>query len=647
MSEPLGRVVGIGGGRPQKLSFLAISQSPADLFQRGERVTARLGTDVDLVNAHALGATGSGGLGPRLRDLTGGVGNKIRVSLNPPVILADNMAGGQFSVKATLDDASEVNFDTTPAPDRFKFDGAGSRDWYGPLGYIGPYLNGDGGGVPETGGGNWVFDFGFTDETSASITFTMAQLHALAAAQGVVHISYGDLDISSLIDYPLNMTGGKTIASINVYKNVPFGSAISTYVCQVTCRDDGGNLRNILPGVGAMSFLNLTADPTGIITPSSTFTLANTPEVRIRIWSLASGAGAPVGGLKVPTGRSVTSVAFTRDWPFVFSPTNVEGCTIRIVDSFNTFLGNFSGDTEGTVTASPSDGPAGVDRYLFYRFQIPEREAAVVDIPIDAATILAAIPPGTPVLDAQSGTATKLGNGLLFSYAGFTVDEVALVVGDDGAAAQYGPAGLAAPSGITVYFERDTDIGFPAQSIDLRPTVSSYQWPTPPGPAGAVLSGDASIKLDFNFFPKDAPVVSADLLVTDPYPVRGCTRTAFRFRCVPPMSERPDAFTSPRFKVLALGSQGQVGDRTLWTPIVMNLQSTEAHGKSGNDNQVSLACYPFVDALPDDWDGATLSICAAEYSAPWAFVRFLILPDTGDASGYVLSIAASADGALR
>jgi hypothetical protein len=646
MSEPLGRVVGIGGGRPQKLSFVSISQSPADLFQRGERVTARLGTDVDLANAHAFGATGSGGLGPRLRDLTGGVGNKIRVSLNPPVILADNMAGGQFSVKATLDDASEINLDTTPAPDRFRFDGQGSRDWYGPLGYIGPYLNGDGGGVPETGGGEWYFSFDFGDETSASITLTMANLHALAAAQGVVHISYGDLDLSSLIDVPLNMAG-KTLHAVHVTKTTPFGGINSTYVCQLTVRDDAGQLRNPLPGVGAMSFLNLKADPSGVITPTAPIPLAATPEVRLRIWSLASGAGAPVGGLKIPTGRSVTSVAFTRDWPFVFSPTNVEGCTIRIVDSFNTFLGNFSGDTEGTVTASPSDGPAGVDRYLFYRFQIPARDPATVDIPIDAATILASIPPGTPVLDAQSGTATKLGNGLLFSYAGFTVDEVALVVGDDGAAAQYGPVGLVAPSGITVYFERDTDIGFPAQSIDLRPTVSSYQWPTPPGPAGAVLTGDASIKLDFNFFPKDAPVVSADLLVTEPYPVRACTRTAFRFRCTPPMSERPTDYTSPRFKVLVLGSQGQVGDRTLWTPLVMNLQSTEAHGKSGNDNQVSLACYPFVDALPDDWDGATLSICGAEYSVPWAFVRFVILPDTGDASGYVLSIIASADGAGR
>jgi hypothetical protein len=644
MSEPLGRVVGIGGGRPRKLAFLAISQSAEDLFQRGERVLSNLGTDVDLARAAALGATGSGGPGPALRDLTGGVGNRIRVSLNPPVILADNMVGGQFSVKATLDDASEINCDTTPAPDRFKFDGQGSRDWYGPLGYIGPYLNGDGGGVPETGGGDWTFDFIFADETSASIQFTMAQLHALATAQGVVHISYGDIDVTSLLDPILNASGGKTIDHVTLTKTTAFGSSVSTYVCQMLIRDSGGALRNLLPGVGAMSFLNLKADPSGTVTPSSTFTLANTPEIRMRVWSLASGAGAPVGGLKVPTGRSVTSVAFTRDWPFVFSPTNVEGCTIRIVDSFNTFLGNFSGDTEGTVTASPSDGPAGVDRYLFYRFQIPARDPATVDIPIDAASILAAIPPGTPVLNAQSGTATKLGNGLLFSYAGFTVDEVALVVGDDGAAAQYGPSGLTAPSGITVYFERDTDIGVPAQSIDLRPTVSSYQWPTPPGPAGAVLSGDASIKLDFNFFPKDAPLVAGDLLVTEPYTVKGCRRAAFRFRCVPPMGARPTEYTSPRFKVLALASQGPVDGRILWTPIVVNVQSTEAHGKSGTDNYLSLACYPFVEFLPDDWDGATLSICAAEYAVPWAFVRFLILPDTGDASGYVLSILASADG---
>lgn len=636
MSEPLGRVLG-SGGRPRKLSFLSISQSPADLFQRGERVTARLGTDVDLAHAHALGATASGGTGPRLSSLTGGAGNKIRVNLNGPDVHASTLTNGEFRITVHYDGHEDQILDIGSA--RLGVEGDNLRDWAEPCAQTGVSLGTD------LDAGSYTFDFGFTDETSAQVVLTYTDLKALATAQmmdGLYHANL--LDVSSLI-WPLPNAVGKTIASVNLYKTTPFmrvDDPVNIF-SRLHVRQADGTLRQ-LSGYIDMTDGDMVAAGTNVLTPADC-SFGATPQVYLDIRSLRRGQQYP----GVPAGWKVTGIDLEVTTPFASSaPFQFFTLSLGI---FGGCLQNFAGGVSFDLTASGVQHRAVTDvatayvRKVYYAALMSSLAPASLDVAIDAATLIAGADSGA--LSAQSGTAGRYGNAALAPYAGYVVDEVILVVGGDGAAAQYGPGALVAPSGLTAYFETAEGSGHPAQSIDLRPTVGSYEWPTPPGPAGAVLTGGAAVKVDFNLFPKDLPPVSADLLVTEPYPVAGCGRAAFRFRCVPPMSARPADFTSPRFKVLALATQGPVDGRTLWTPIVMNVQSTEAHGKSGTDNQISLACYPFVDALPDDWDGATLSICAAEYSVPWAFVRFLILPDTGNASGYVLSIAANADGAVR
>jgi hypothetical protein len=630
---------------PKKLQFVTISQDPARLFQRGETNLNRFGAAVDLANANPLGASIPGPviLGPRLANLTGGSGNLIRVTLDDEPIESDSMQTGQFTVVATLDDESTITLDTTPAPDRFKYDGENSHDWYGPLGYIGPYLNGDGGGYDYGSEvGDWYFDLIFNDETSAAISFTMAQLHALATAQGLIHISYGTLDVTSLLSPILNASGGKTIDHVVLTKNTAFGSANSTYMCKFLIKDSSGALRNLLPGLGPMGFLNLTADPSGTVTPSSTFTLADTPQVILRMYSLASGSGVPIGGLKIPTGRTVTNIAFTRNAAFTFTPSNpLNTCTVRILDSFSTFMGNFATDTAGTQTYAPSDGPAGINRYWFYRFQIPQPEPASIDIPIDATAIISGANPVS--LGLQSGTAGRYGIALLAPYAGRTVADVSLVIGPNPTAAQYGPAGLVAPSGLTAYFESSNGDGSPAESIDLRPTVSSYHWPTPPGPNGRTITADSAVKLDFNLFPKDAegPEIYLPLLTTEPYEIRTRNQVALRFACTPPFTERPGDYTSPQFAVWLFGSQGEVDGKTLWTRIPFNVVGVNGLVQHAIEQHID--AYPFYDWLPDFWAGTAILFDNQEYATPWNYVRFLILPVAeNDVSGYVLNITANA-----
>lgn len=263
-----------------------------------------------------------------------------------------------------------------------------------------------------------------------------------------------------------------------------------------------------------------------------------------------------------------------------------------------------------------------------------------VDIPIDAASLLAGANPGA--LNLTSGTAGRYGTALLAPYAGYHVVEVILVIGPDGGAAQYGPVRMVAPSGLTCYFESSDGDGSPAQSIDLRPTVSSYQWPTPPGPAGRTVTADSAIKVDFNLRPNiSTPAIYAALLVTEPYEIRTRNQVAFRFSCVPPFSERPDDYTTPQFAVWLFGSQGEVEGKTLWTRIPFNVVGV--NGLVQHAIAQNVDAYPFYDFLPDFWGGTTIIFDNQEYATPWNYVRFLILPvEENDVSEYVLSITANA-----
>jgi hypothetical protein len=277
---------------------------------------------------------------------------------------------------------------------------------------------------------------------------------------------------------------------------------------------------------------------------------------------------------------------------------------------------------------------------IWFQFTLAPADPVTVDVPIDAASIIAGADPGA--LSLSSGTAGRYGTALLAPYAGYTVNEVLLIVGPDGGAAQYGPVRMVAPSGLTGYFESTNGDGSPAQSIDLRPSVSSYQWPTPPGPAGRTVTADSAIKIDFNLRPNtNSPDIYEPLLVTEPYEIRTRNQAAFRFSCVPPFSERPGDYTTPKFAVWLFGSQGEVDGQTLWTRIPFNVVGANGLVQHATEQQID--AYPFFDFLPDFWDGTTVIFDNQEYATPWNYVRFLILPVAeNDVSGYVLSITANA-----
>jgi hypothetical protein len=630
---------------PRKLRFQLMSQQPEQLFQQGETILpTELGTDVDLSNAHALGDVETPSVpGPVMVDMSGGVGNKITLNLQPPLVTppaAEDLSSGDFTTMITRQDATTGTI-AGYGFSRMQADGGPLMRWKAPLGNPGAWLK-------DTTVGDILILFTFSDESSAEITMSGADLAALAIAQGYTgDVCSGTIDVTSLLD-SIPAMASKQIVDVSFHLTTAFGGSRGSlwYFMRMRVKDST-NAVVLCGDYFDTSYQNNVSLPVDGTISTTLLNTSSAPQVLLDVYAIVPIVINDVG-VPAKASATITQVDFTVN-SAIHSTPELASLFIHFTDQFGNYstgsnFGTFSTldappHTVGTTqTFNPTDTALPSDtRYLFYVGQMFFNQPGPIDVDIPiAATDLIAWATSEGSQNSQSAVIENIAGTALHGYLGYELLSWTISL----------------PSSYSAIPSINSSSGFPYIAFYREDTHQPWQigsvsnLPTPvanvlTAPSMTIPSNSMNIRLAFSLAPPDSPALLYPLLTTEGYEIRLRNQTCFRFNCSPPGSSRPDDFTSPKFAVRMFGSQGIVNGRQYWTPIPFNVVGVNGLVQHATTQQ--LDAYPFEDYLPDFWCGSAIIFDNQEYSTPWNYVRFLILPVAeNDVSGYVLSITASA-----
>jgi|WetSurMetagenome_2_1015567.scaffolds.fasta_scaffold01436_10 hypothetical protein len=639
---------------PKKLQFALMSQQPAQLFQQGETLfQGTETTDIDLDNAKPLGEVRiPSAPGVVMSDLTGGAGNKLTFTLQPPAVTppaAENLSAGDFTVQVTRQDATTGTIAGYGFA-RMQADGGPLQQWKAPLGNPGAWLK-------DTLVGNLVLTFDFGDETSADVTMTGADLAALAIAQGYTgDVCNGTIDVTSLL-FPVPNMASKTIQGVTMYLNTAFGGSRGSlwYFMRMRVKNAAGTVV-VLGDFFDASYQNNVALPATVTIPVTPTSTNAAPQVLLDVFAIVP---IVINDAAVPAhaNDTLTAVALTVN-SAIHSTPELASLLLHFTDQFGgygsgTNYGSFSTldapphPVGTTQTFNPTDTPSPTEtRYLFYFGQMFFNQPGpiTVDVPI-AATDLLAVATSEGQAGAQIANLTAYAGTLLHGYAGYTLVDWNIVVPDPYASSGTPLDGANAQMPYIALYKEDT--GQP-WSVGTVPTMNPTSYTVNIAPALVIPINNMNVRIVVVLQPGPTAEIYWPLLTTLPYEIRNRNQVAFRFNCVPPQTSRPGDYTPPKYAVWMFGSQGDPNAPNgpkLWTRIPFNVVGVSAGltGYAPHVTEQQIDTYPFYDFLPDFWAGTTIIFDNQEYATPWNYVRFLILPVAeNDVSGYVLSITANA-----
>ena len=399
----------------------------------------------------------------------------------------------------------------------------------------------------------------------------------------------------------------------------------------------------------------LTGDSTWTITytdaSTSTLTISATDLTAL---AAAQGLSGLIGGsidltTFFPTiiGKTIDSVVYSTTTDYTFSngvPLDFDTSGLQLeLTSANIGstlqLQNGNGGSQG-----PGIGII-IQPIYFYRIIFAFHSAATtvtttVDIPIDAPTLVGSASPGQQAMQIyfSGGPIQVTGSAAILNpYIGWTITDASGTV-----PITYGPGTL---TDLSEFFFVLLD-GYATPFVSRVRHLATVPIADPSGTLAVVINAQTALAFYFNLYPTTTPAVYFPLLITEPFECKNRNLPAFKFRVFPNGAWDENMRTIQAFLLVSQGAQDSgrvfpvpIGQETEdpqvdWTCVDTSYFNNAASGFGSqafaDQGFVLVDCSDVGQGLSPAFQNGALAVLSKDFTGPWNFYRWIILPYAGD-----------------